>query len=127
MNKWLNQTVLRTSVSIGLFVSDKEFRAELKRLKITTELAFPMPDNATTWLLKSDDGKNKKIAMICMNIETKDIVEIHALIAHEVVHVLKFILDDFKIQDPDEEFAANALQRLFLTVATAWEGRKKCQ
>ena len=81
---------------VGFTTSKDDFQKELKRLDVKEEVPFLGSEqaNATTWTFNS---KGKVVHIICMEPFSRRVSrEVYAaLVAHECVHVLQLIQEDY--------------------------------
>lgn len=98
---------------VGLCVSKKTFNKELDRLHIIHEKPkwLKFKDGATTHTF--EDTKKNLYIVVCINKNNKYTIEqVHALLAHEAVHVWRRIKEHIGESQPSEEFEAYAIQNI---------------
>jgi hypothetical protein len=109
--KWIDRCIIESPIYIALCTSKKDFKKEMKRLKV---------DNPLEWIPDDKDGKvhhiltnpqGKKIAIVCIR-KHKDRIEMDGLLIHEAVHVWQEIKADLNEQNPSPEFEAYSIQMI---------------
>lgn len=127
--RWIDRHLVVAPHYIGLCLSEKEFKRELKRLDIARE-EWPMflgsrHANATCHFF--DNLKTgKRIALVCMG-STKRVttVQVHGLLVHEAVHIWQAIRDDIGERYPSSEFEAYSIQSIAQGLMQAYKGMTK--
>ncbi len=127
--RWIDRHLVVAPHYIGLCLSDKEFKRELKRLKIEREEWPPFlcgrHANATCHFF--DNTKTgKRIALVCLGSTSKvESVQIQGLLVHESVHIWQAIRDDIGERDPSSEFEAYSIQSIAQGLMQAYEDMTK--
>ena len=119
--KWLNRTLVTSPYCYGLCLTEKEFHKELRKLGVPLH-SFPehtkYASGASTHYLESGDDK---VAIVCLgNTRGYTKEQIHALIAHEAVHVWQAICDELGETSPSIEFEAYSLQQITQNLLTSY-------
>jgi len=110
--KYIDRTILYSPICIGLCLSEENYRAEMKRLKIDEPGLWPVEDKATTWHYYQQ-GAVKECCIICMQGWGKyDEVEVYGLLIHEAVHIWRKILDNINETNPGTEIEAYGIQNI---------------
>lgn len=105
-----------------LCLTDKQFRAELDRLKCSEYPLFQTEgaDAATHWL----EFKGKPCAIVCLHLETDDPIVIAGLLVHEATHIYQGALRKLSnAPDPGGEIQAYAIQ--WISQNLMWEFRRQ--
>jgi hypothetical protein len=108
-----SNTLIVAPVSWALCVSEKQFRKLLKRIDLARDLwpAFVNPNaHATAHFLERGD---RGLAIVCIvpdKSRTRE--QVHALIAHEAVHVWQDVRRRIGEKEPSSEFEAYAVQSI---------------
>jgi hypothetical protein len=111
--KWINRGLITSPYFIGLCRSEKDFKRELKRLKVPRR-------NWPEWIKDGKDGcchylekrdTNDLCCIVCIKItkETKK-AAIIGLLVHESVHIWHAVRDELNEKDPSNEFEAYSIQ-----------------
>ena len=125
--KWLNRTLVSSPYCYGLCRSEQEFHRELKRLEVPRNEwpKFIGRDGADS----SSDGtthffENKHFglaAIVCIgSTKGRTRAQVHALLAHEAVHIWQAICDDIGEKKPSSEFEAYSIQAITQNLITAY-------
>lgn len=128
---WLDRSLVTLPHYLGLCLTEKDFRKELKRLKVPRE-QYPefllRGAHATVHFFTKSDGDSCAIVNICSS-KGATIHQVHALLVHEAVHVWQDARRILGEKEPSAEFEAYAIQsisqRLMEAYADLTKKRKK--
>ena len=126
--KWLNRTLVSSPYCYGLCRSEKAFHRELKRMSV------PRADwpafigngggsnsyyDATTHFF--ENKTSGLAAIVCIgNTRKGTTAVVHALLAHEAVHIWQEIKKHLGETNPSHEFEAYAIQQITQNLITAY-------
>ena len=125
---WIDRAIIESPYCIGLCQTEKQFKNELKRLKVAN------PENHQ-WVTEGKDAtvtefegsKNHDkcfLVGIKQDAKTKPI-EIVGLLVHEAVHIWQMIRQDMNENEPSIEFEAYSIQKISINLIDAYK-LKKC-
>lgn len=118
---WVNRGWQRCY--IGLCLSEKAWRREMKRFGCPDE---PFPEAAGNCTTFSKDDKTSLIVTIHPEkAKGQPPIVVLGLLVHESVHVWQAIRDDMGERSPSIEFEAYTVQAIFQELMWAWEDRSK--
>lgn len=122
--QWLNRTLVTSPYSYGLCLSEKEFHKELRKLKVPIH-SYPAhtkyAGGASTHYLECGDDK---VAIVCIgDVATGTKGQIHALIAHEAVHVWQVICEELGETSPSMEFEAYSIQQITQNLLESYQAQ----
>ena len=107
--KWIDRSLIESPSCIGLCLSKKDFKAEMKRLKVP---------NPPKWITDGKDGmthffsyRGRETAIVCIKQHNKPI-ETVGLIIHEAVHIYQYIKQNLNENNPSKEFEAYSIQTI---------------
>lgn len=129
MSRWLSRTLIRGPF-MRLCLDERDFHAALRQIDCPKPyppfLAGAQAD-ATAHLISSSRGL---VAIVTLRATTKrrDLIDVHALLVHEAVHVWQALRGDMGERDPSHEFEAYAVQSLsdeLMRAYAAQRGRKR--
>ena len=108
---------------VGLCLSEVEFKAELKRLRIPDDNAFVKEGfGARTHSYRRSDGE--LMFLICMKPSRRNTrIQHYALLVHEAMHVWREWLRKIGEDTPSDEFEAYAVQHISQQLMEAFEGK----
>lgn len=107
---------------VGFSTSAEDFAAEVKRLKVETEVEFIRGKGATTHHFEHGDGSAISILAIEPYSRRRTREQYAALVAHEAVHVLQAMQRELGELGPEAE--AYIVQHIVQTVLqSAWKSR----
>ena len=110
--KWLNRRISAPGPYLCLCMSEKEYRAAMKHLKVdpvNSWISTPQ-SHATAHLLTNNADFT---AIVCLSdTEGRDPVEIAGLIVHESVHIWQEWCDYYGERNPAREQEAYAIQAI---------------
>ena len=121
--KWIDRSLVASPCYIGLCLNKKDFKAEMKRLRVSV---------SDEWIPKDKQGRvhffisknGKKTAIVCIRRNGKP-VEIVGLLIHEAVHIWQNIKEDINENHPSSEFEAYSIQAIAQRLIDAAGGRKE--
>jgi hypothetical protein len=111
---WIDRRLVVNSHYVALCLTPKDFRRELKHLKVPRErrpdfLATARADATTHYF----ERKGKYCAIVCMAPEKKrKPLEICGLLVHEAVHIWQAHCDSIGERTPSAEFEAYSVQAI---------------
>lgn len=113
--KWIERTLVRTPLYVGLCTSEEMFNREMRRLEVPRSewpKFIPANAHACVHFLNSKDGDGE-LALVCIDgsIE-RDRVAVYALLVHEAMHVWRATLLSLGESRPSSEFEAYGMQSL---------------
>ena len=121
---WLRRDIHPLGPYLCLCLSEAEYLAAIKRLKIKTNdewISGPIAE-ATTHLCHAGNGDSA--AIVCFNIdEGRDSIQAAGLLVHEAVHIWQQWKKDFGEKFPGDEQEAYAVQILSTTLMREYARR----
>lgn len=115
-NKWFDGSLVQGAYQYRLCLNEKDFHAELKRLKVPVHDWPPFLNsqraNATCHYLENN---NNQLAIVCMDYahaKKRHKVEVYGLLVHEAVHIWQECMDSIGEKEPSSEFEAYSIQRI---------------
>lgn len=127
--RWICREMITSPYCIGLCLSEKSFRKELKSLKVPEKL---WPDTFVT------EGRNGEVhffdnysnpsycAIVCIRpSERADFLAVAGLIVHESVHVWRNVLEKLGESRPSSEFEAYGIQTISMRLIHAYKKSQK--
>lgn len=123
MLKYLDRALL-IGPYLALCTDEGSFAREMKKLEVNDPPKFlGRNGHATTHSL--DNDKRGLICIVCIRPDkSKTLEQVHALLAHESVHVWQQFKDFINEKSPSSEMEAYAVQNIFQTLAIAYRGRR---
>ena len=121
---WLRRDIHPLGPYLCLCLSEEEYLAAMRRLKIKSNDAWISDGmaEATTHLCFSNVGDSA--AVVCLKVnEGRDSIQIAALLVHEAVHIWQKWKKDFGETAPGEEQEAYAVQILSSTLMREYARR----
>lgn len=123
--KWVDRTLVLSPYSIGLCTSAKQFKREMKRLKVPEA-------ECEEWVKEGMEGKvhffksvgqRSRCCIVCI-WKRKGMLEvgIQGLIIHEAVHVWQAIRGFIGEDTPSTEFEAYSIQSIAQSLLEAYYG-----
>ena len=118
---WIDRSIIESPYCIGLCQTEKQYKNELKRLKINAPY--------DCWIAEDKDANvsefikgNEKCYVVSIRVkpDTKNI-EIIGLLIHEAVHVWQKIKDSLGEDSPSPEFEAYSIQRIAQNLIDAFK------
>jgi hypothetical protein len=128
--EWCWRPIIDTPFDFCLCVNEEQYRRELKRLKIPKDMWGEFTLNgkrATVHRFTCNDGD--PVAFVCIRpTKDKTIFQMHAVLAHEAVHLKQWMMELIGEDNPSAEFEAYAVQALSQRLFYAYDklsGKKK--
>lgn len=121
--EWLERTLI-AGPYYCLCLTEKSFRKVLKQLEIDEEDSWiknPHSHATLHWVTIDD----KLTCILCMRDENKDIEVIHAMIAHEVMHIWQAFKEHIGEKFPNKEFEAYSIQVMCMRLFYAYKKQSK--
>lgn len=114
---------------MALCTNEKDFYAELKRLKLPQHQwpKFLQHDHAgaTTHWFTAPAG-HKPCIIVCMAaVKRIEPEQYYAMLVHEAVHVFQRVCEHIGEDSPSDEFEAYSIQAISQELMYAWKNRKK--
>jgi hypothetical protein len=107
---WLDRELITSPIYYCLITTEALWKKELKRLGISNDHEPILNGaDATTHFLEKD---GREIAIVTMFNRKMDLLQAHALLAHEAVHIWQEIKKNIGEDFPSAEFEAYSIQRL---------------
>jgi hypothetical protein len=127
---WVCRSLFESPYCIGLCLSEKNFKKELTRLKVSPE-SWPkwITDNAgaTVHYFDKSDG-HSHCAIVCIDPKEKATPnEIVGLLIHEAVHVWQTVCENVRETNPSREFEAYSIQSIAQRLISAYPRCKKAK
>jgi hypothetical protein len=105
---------------MALCMNERSFVREMKKLEVNDPPPF-MGKNGHATTHYFDNEKRGLICVVCIKHDKKKTIEqIHALLAHEAVHVWQAFKDFINEKNPSGEMEAYAVQNIFQSLAVAY-------
>lgn len=127
--KWVKRDLVTSPLSIGLCQSEKDFKKELKRLKIPLHECDPwIPEDkdGKVWEFKQVNKCHNECCIVCIRVNKKRTpTEIVGLIVHEAVHVWQAVKDLLGERYPSTEFEAYSIQAIAQRLILAYKHKEK--
>ena len=120
--KWINRDFQPPPPFVGLCLDAKKFRIACGKIGCKEVPLFPEDSAARSWFMSNRDGA--LCAFVCLNmakVRKYRRVEVHALLAHEAVHVWQEWASRIGEDKPGAEQEAYAVQWISLKLMNAWE------
>lgn len=114
MTMWCDRGLVRCSFYYGLATTEKDYHAELRRMKVAEKHWAPFISNAQSdatvhWLANTKEGK--PAAIVCIRVTPgRTGLEIAGLLVHEAVHLWQAFRKDIGELEPSSEFEAYSIQ-----------------
>jgi hypothetical protein len=111
--KYCDRTPGKRLPFFGLCLSQREFDAEMKRLKITEHIPFVTPGSDATTHTLDNKRTGNTITVVCLqpNRRHKE-YEVMALLVHEGVHIWQEYRRGLGEKEPSSEFEAYCVQAI---------------
>ena len=107
---WLDRGLILNPLYFSLCTSEVLLQKELKKLKCKMDFGITKGKDATTNFLKNE--KNETVAFVCLYNHKYDLQQIHAMLAHEAVHIWQEIKEIMGEEKPSKEFEAYSIQQI---------------
>lgn len=129
-SKWLDRCAVELTYCYRLCVTEKDFYAELKRLKIPKS-AWPKfiktpQAHATLHYFEASGGD--LCAIVCLRkdeAKKRPPDQIYGLLVHEAMHLWRACKEHIGETDPSSEFEAYAMQRISQNLIYSWMDQTK--
>ena len=111
--RWLDRRIAAPGPYVCLCLSEEEFNAACKHLKVPNAGPWISNDHsqATAHYMESGDGK--KCCVVCIRgYQGRAPVEVAGLLVHEAVHVWQDYAEDIGEHNPGKEQEAYAIQSI---------------
>lgn len=129
--EWLDRALLVSPICYALCLSEKEFHAELKQMKLPVDTwpSFNKTShaNATTTFF-SGTKHHQPCAIVTVSPPSKRVVDtkvVHAMLAHEAVHIWREIAKHIGEDFPAAEQEAYAIQRIAQSLMFSYDHQTK--
>jgi hypothetical protein len=121
---WIDRTLIESPFCIGLCQTEKQYKHELKRLKVSV--------TNDCWIAEDKDANVSEftcggisVFIVSIRVQPKTThLEIIGLLVHEAVHVWQRIKQSIGEDDPSDEFEAYAIQRIAQNLIDAYRLKK---
>jgi len=121
---WIDRTRIESQFCIGLCQTEKQYKHELKRLKVSV--------TNDCWIAEDKDANVSEftcggisVFIVSIRVQPKTThLEIIGLLVHEAVHVWQRIKQSIGEDDPSDEFEAYAIQRIAQNLIDAYRLKK---
>lgn len=127
---WLDRCAVELAYCYRLCVTEKDFQAEMKRLKLPKKdwpkFIKTSHASATIHFFESSDGN--LCAICCLHkdaAKTKTPAQIYGLLVHEAMHLWRACKENIGETDPSLEFEAYAMQRISQNLIHSWMEQTK--
>lgn len=118
---WHDRGLYISPIKYALCISEKKFRKELKRLKITENIPFTLNGANSTVHYFKHTANNDECCIVCLEMDLKiDLLQYYGLLVHEAVHIWQTITDIIGEKN-DHEFEAYCIQRLSQNLFYSYE------
>lgn len=128
-SKWLDRDMFRCSHYYCLCLTEAEFHAKLRYLKIPREdwpaFVLHWHSNATCHYFENQKTQSKTAIVCIKNYEDKTGIQIAALLTHEAVHLWQETCKDYGEREPSNELEAYAIQNIAQALMTSFEEQTK--
>lgn len=111
--KWLSRSLFTSPICYALCLSEKEFVKTLRKTGITNE-DFPK-GGARIHMFERDEGSFAIISLAASH-ESLPIQQVNALLAHEAMHLVDYIMEAIGEETPSSEFKAYMIQHICLAL-----------
>lgn len=123
--KWLSRRLVELPYYFRLCITEKDFNAELKRLKIHPIAFLPtLHADAACHFLENKDGSSAVIVCIRTK-EKRSLVETYGLLVHEAVHIWQGACDLIGEENPGKETEAYAIQSIAQELIASYNDQMK--
>lgn len=115
-SKWLDRSLFISSHYFTLCTNEKQFKQILKHLNIPKGDRHPFLSNwhcsATAHYFEHREDMKKSVVVCLGSTEGKSVIQIHALLVHEAVHIWQQVKETYGEHDPSPELEAYSIQCL---------------
>lgn len=119
--RWLDRTLVMMPCYLGLCTSEKAFKKELKRLKVTEKVSYLKADDAGRLYTFERSTHTNLLCLVCINPKKgRSKEEIYGLLVHEAVHVWQAIKENIEETSPSPEFEAYSIQSISQVLMEAY-------
>lgn len=122
--KWLDRALVVLPHYYGLCLDEKDFRRELKSLKVPRANWPPYLGsahaNATVHFFEKSDGGHCAIVTLS-GMEGRSTAQVHAMLVHEAVHLWQETRSILGEKSPSSEFEAYAVQSISQRLMEAYD------
>jgi hypothetical protein len=110
MPHWLNRKMIELPYYYRLCLTEKDFKKELKRLKVKDSCSFMGSKYAgATCHYFENDGEN--LVIVCIgDWKGRDLLEVYGLLVHEAVHIWQGACEILGEHLPSKEMEAYSIQ-----------------
>ena len=113
-----------------LCLTEKEYRKELKRLKLPRDVwpKFIKNDHASATVHFFESGNGAFCAIVCLRkeeVKKKSLDQVCGLLVHEAMHIWRACCEHYGEQRPSEELEAYAMQRISQNLIWSWQEQMK--
>lgn len=106
-SQWIDRELITSPVYIGLCVNQAQYASALRKFNHMEGQGVAKNADATTNFFTTDNGK--RVAIVCLFKHDYEIEQVHALLAHEAVHIWQEIKNQRKASP---EFESYSIQRI---------------
>ena len=128
-SKWLDRSLFISSHYFTLCTNEKQFKKVLKHLNIPKSDRPPFlsnwDSNATAHFFEHREDKKKSVVVCLGSTEGKSLIQVHALLVHEAVHIWQQVRSDYGEHNPSSELEAYAVQCLSQRLMEEYERQTK--
>lgn len=114
--EWLDRSLFTCSHYYTLCTSEKYYKKALKHLNIAKADRPPFlsnwHSNATAHFFEHREDKKKSCIVCIGNVEGRTLVQVHAMLVHEAVHLWQETRNDYGEKEPSAELEAYAIQSI---------------
>lgn len=125
MKEWLDRRVIQLPCYYRLVLSEKDFNAEMKRLKMNPVNYMPSKQaDACCTFLECNDGK--RMVLVCMRENRKaTLVEVYGMLVHEATHIWQDWCEHVGEHNPGKETEAYAIQSISQELIASYNKQKR--
>ncbi len=127
--KWLDRTLFVSSHYITLCTTEKLFKKTLKCLNIAKkdrpEFLSAWSSSATAHFFEHREDKKASVVICVGSTEGKTLIQVHALLVHESVHIWQEIKAYLGETNPSVELEAYAIQNISQQLMLEYERQTK--
>lgn len=111
--RWLDRRIAAPGPHLALCLSEDEFRAALRHLKVQDAVPWISNEHssATAHHIRGSDGR--AVVVVCLSDwQGRSPIEVAGLLVHEAVHVWQGYCEDIGEEKPGSEQEAYAIQSI---------------